>query len=715
MDAETLKRMKLRLLLTKGQTLFQSASDGRRRYDWEWLTRDLYRRGYMFSRYNSSSRTVVLSTRSQVKIPINLTQAQMRIIRNQVVAFKPKWEVLPKGTSEEAQNNARYSNKLLDYFYDIFNLKNLIKKTVTQGLTYSMGGPWEIGFDPDADNGKGQVYIWLRDTYDFYVDPFAQTFNDAEHCFVAVRQPLDKIKSNPEYKFPTPLDHGEARLASSEYKQFLLQALTQQAQGNQQEDEGAIEKHWYQKIRVNDDTIEEIRDGLKESDEDTEDLRQGEVIVRKLVYLDIYQDPLCIKYYRRPDFPFVPYQADIEPTSLYGESWIKHVIPMNRVLNALESSVFEFNYKYAKGRLAIQKNSGVRIVDNQHGSIVEYNAGSNPPTPIPLAPLPQSYDIQINNMRRYIEDIGGAHDVSLGRLPTGVKSGVGIAELKSADSTNQQDLVDNLQEFLIEVAKKVLREVAKNYDAPRLIEALGEGGKPDHFAVIGEDYARSRKNAKEVKIGPDVFNLSVIGQENQVRVTIGSWLAYTKSAQHDKLKELFEAGIIDQKTFLQNAEFSDVDGIVERTRKEEFLSKFRGTPAQEGMPSDEEIAEQENYQMVHEGKMPDVLPEDNHQVHLIIHQEAIGYNGNPIVEAHMASHEKYIKDGTSKKASMLGGLPPEQQGQPPEQGQAPQMPAQPPSSGLIPSPGAAGAGAAPPQGGSPEEAALMQSIQGMMQ
>lgn len=711
-DEKTLQRMGEQELVRQGRTLFQSASDGRRRYDWEWLTRDLYRRGYQFSRYDASNRTVVLSSRSQVKIPINLVQAQMRIIRNQVVAFKPKWEVLPKSIDEQSLNNARYSGRLLDYFYDSNNLKNLIKRTVTQGLTYSVGGPWQIGFDPDANDGKGDVFIWLIDTYDFYIDPYARTLEEAEYCFKAVRRPLAEIKSNPNYTFRDDLQHGEYKIAASEYKQFLLQALTQHSQANQTQDDGAIVYEWYQKVRVTESNVDEIKKQLKENDQDAEELRQGETVIRAVTFLDLLSDPLRVQTFRRSDFPFVMYLADVEPTSLYGESWIKHIIPMNRVVNMLESSILEYHNIFAKGRLAIQKNSGTRIVANQHGQIVEYNAGALPPTAIPIAPLPNSYQIQIDNMRRYIEDIGGAHDVSMGRIPTGVKSGVGIAELKSADSTNQQDLVDNLQEFLIDVAHKVLYEVSQNYDVPRLIEALGKGGQPEHFAVIGEDYSKNRKNKNEVKIGPDVFDLAVIGKKNQIRVTVGSWLAYTKSAQHDKLKELYEAQLIDQKTFLEHAEFNDVDGIVERTRQEELLGKLRGTPAQEGMPTDEEIAQQENIMMTKEGKMPDVAPEDNHQVHLIVHQEAIGYEGNPIVEAHMAQHEQMIQDGREGQVNRLAGLPPQQEQLPPEQPEAPQsMPAMPMG---LPSPGAAGIGAALPPGGSPEEAALMQTIQGLM-
>ena len=699
-DEQALKRARYREYRFQAMQKFDVANNARKRYDWEWLVRDLFRRGYQFSRYNPSNRTVILSTRSMVKIPINLLWAQMRTIKNQVVSFKPKWDVMPDGNNEESLNNARYSTKLLDHYYDILNLRKIIKETVIQGLICSVGGPWQIGYDPEADNGQGEVYIWLLDPFDFYIDPSATKLEDAEYVIKAVRRPLDEIKTNPNYKFygEAP-QHGEQKQAASEYKQFLLQTLKYQT-GYAEQNNNAILRECWSKVRINKENKDELSKELRENDQNTNDLRQGEVLMRVTTYLDFLNDPLRVQLIRRSDYPFILYQADINPMEIYGESWAKHVIPMNRVLNALESSVFQYNYKYAKGRIVIDKNSGVRMFSNEHGDIVEKNQGSEVSS-MPLQPLPVSYQMQIENMRRYIEDIGGAHDVSLGRIPTGIKSGIGIAELKQADATNQTDLVDNLEDFLVLTGKKLLREIAQNYDVPKIIKALGKSGKPEHFVVVGEKAGKGRKNKKEVKIGTDVFNIAIIGQDSQVSVKIGSWLSYTKEAQHEKLKEYYQAGLIDQKTFLEHAEFSDVDNIVEETRKEETLKKFRGAPsATEPAVTDEEVAEQENIIMVNEGRDAKVSPDDNHQVHLVVHQE---HADNPLVSAHMLEHERMAKFGESPMSSV----------------------SQPATT--VPTPGVAGAspiGSTPtmampvagpmgqqPQPASTEEQALMQSLQ----
>lgn len=695
-DTDIVERVKNRMAQLDAQRKFQVSQDARRRFDWEWLTRDLYRRGYQFSRYDPSHKTVLISSRTSVKIPINLFWVQMRTIVNQVTSFRPKWETMPKGKSEEAMNNARYSGKLLDNFYDLFNLRKMIKETIIQGLTFSVGGPWQIGYDPDADDGDGEVFVWLLDTFDFFVDPSATSLEEAEFCIKAVRKPLDVIRKNPNYTFYQDPIHlsGESKLAASEYKQFLLQAIKNQVSYDEAQ-EGAILYECWSKERIGEDNKDEMIKLLEKNDEDAKDLRMGEVIMKVVTYLDFLSDPLKVQYLRRKDFPFELYQADINPVELYGESWAKHVIPANRVLNALESSIFQYNYKYAIGRIVMDKNAGVRIVTNEHGEIVQKNQGTEV-SALPLQPLPPSYGEQIKSFRSYIEDLGGSHEVSRGIIPASIKSGVGIAELKAADATNSANLVDNLEDFLVRVGKKILREVAQNYDVPKLIEALGKNGEPEHFMAIGEKFGKKRKDKKMVQVGADQFDIAMIGDKNQMSVHIGSWLAYTKEAQQATLKEYFEAGLIDQQTFLEHTEFSDIQNIVEKTRQEKLLEKYRSTPAgSESQVSDEEIAEQENIMMTQEGRPVDPLPSDNHAVHLIMHQD---FADHEMVANHMRQHVEMQKTPQAPQPNQAM----QEMGQPMQT--PPMLPAQ-AQGGMM--------GGGMTQATPPEEQALTEALQSM--
>lgn len=596
------------------------AKDSRRRYDYEWMVRDLYRRGYHFSRYQPSTQTIFITSRQQARIPINITLAQMRSIRNQVTSFRPKFETLPKNTTTESTTQARYSGKLLDYYFDHLNLKKKIKETVIQGLQYSVGGPWQVIYDED----KKEINIWLVDPFDFYFDPLAEELEDAEYCIKAVRRPLTEVIYNQDFdkEARKEITGGEGRLAVSEYKQFMLQALKYTSSFDRQEAPTVILFEGYFRIRN------------KET---------GKAHLRKIVWTDQNITPLVYEDLDTNEYDFIIYHADINPKEILGESWMKHVMPINRVIDALESSVYDYNYRVAKGRIVVDKDSGVRSISNIHGEIIEKNRGAEVRA-LDMPSLPIATAMQIERMNRYIEDIGGAHDASLGRVPAGVKSGIGIAELKQADATSQDDLVDNLEDFLTSVAKKMLKKIAQNYSKQQVVQDLGyreEDAK--YFAVIGEKHFKKPKideviagHENQVKIGPDWLDIAVIGEDNNVRVTIGSWLGYTKEMMQEKLLKLFQLGAIDQKTFLTLWEFGDVSKIVQQTRTEMLLKAALKQKPGEVPQVDPYV---ENDMMVQEGKgiMPD--QHDDHWVHVAVHQEALGLGRDDLVGKHIAAHQ----------------------------------------------------------------------------
>lgn len=625
-----------RQFLAKAKRELQRDIDSRRRYDYEWMVRDMFRRGYHFSRYQPTTQTIILASRQSAKIPINIIAAQMRAIRNQVTSFRPKFEVLPRpgaGTSGESQ--ARYTQRFLDYWYDKNKIKTRIKETVTQGLTFSVGGPWEIYYDEETK----EVKLYLMDPFDFYVDRFAESgdLEDAMHCIKAVRTNLGSVRNNKEFDANAIKEIGgsEARLAVSEYKQFIIQAMKNLEQGSYDDSENVIVYEGY----------------FRQYDETT-----GKRYMRKLVWTDQNITPLIWEKIEEDEYPFVLYRADLNPKEIYGESWIKHVMPINRVIDMLESSVYDYNHRVAKGRIVVDRDAGVRAIHNVHGEIISKNKGADV-RPLDIPSLPVAVQNQIERMGRYIEDIGAVHDASLGRVPAGVKSGIGVAELKQGDATGQDDLVDNLEDFLCEVARKVLKKVSRYYTTYHFIHDIGiREDDEKYFIVVGEKAGKKgssdSRHKGQVKIGPDWVDLAVIGEDNQIRVTIGSWLGYTKEMMQEKVLKYAQFGLIDQKTALQLLEFGNVDKIVQQTRIESVLKKAINQPTQPGQqPTVDQysLAQEENDMMVNEGKDMPVKPEDDHIVHIAVHQDALGMGADDLVGKHIEFHQFYL--GTHQQSS----------------------------------------------------------------
>ena len=647
-DEQTKTEEEGKKLVAKAKSLFNFAKESRRKYDWDWLVRNLFYRGYHYATYSRGTNTVTLGNRTGVRIPINLLYAHLRGVRNQVTSFKPKWEVLPNVTTESAFENARYSGKVLDYIYEKSHINRSIKEIVTHSLLYSIG-IWQF----DIDN-NGNVVIRSVDPYDFYIDPNIRSadINDPEYGaeFVGktMQLPLDVVRKNPNYKIEGELQ-ADNEVASAEYKRFLMQ-VTRQVAKRENEEAPTLTVYEFQ---------------MRERQED------GTFKRRVVTFTDQLEFPLRNELAEDSDYNYEVYQGDLTPLEIYGESWAKHLIPLNRVIDSLESHIFEYNHLFARGRFVIDKNSGVRLIVNQHGQIIEKNRGSTV-TSLPISPLPSAPFEQNVSMRRYFEDLSGLHEVSYGRIPAGVRSGIGIAELKQADSTNQTDLVDNLEDFLSRSGRKILKIVAENWNTSKLINATGIGGKPEYFMAIGETAQRVRKTKKkEFTFGEMKLPLAIIGADNEVKVKVGSWLAYTKEARQERVKELFRLGAIDQKTLLENLEFGDIDGILQRTREERLLQMRAGRPSaavtrltgQE--MDDEELALAENELML-EGKVQPVEPDDDHEVHITVHNEiADEQKVGHIVRAHMNEHINQSRFMRSQETKPLG---PEEMG---AEGEAP--------------------------------------------
>lgn len=644
-----------RELVAKCGRLFRQAKESRRKIDWEWLIRTLFVRGYHFARYNRGTSTVVFSTRTGVRIPINLVATHLRGVRNQVTSFQPKWEVLPNVTTDSAIENARYSGKVLDYIYDKSQIKRKIKEAVTHALTYSIG-IWQ--FDIDS---KGNLVISNIDPFDFWVDPNIKSPNisdpdyGAEYVDKTIQVSIDALKKNPKFNH-TDLLRADNFVASAEYKRFLLQVTRAYQESKQEDNETAIlHETWLRDRQEN-----------------------GDIKMKVVHWVENVDVPLLVQTIDDSDYPFEILQGDINPGELYGESWIKHLIPLNRVIDALESHIFEYNHFFARGRFIVDKNSGVRIIVNQHGQIIEKNRGAQVQA-VTVPPLPPSPEQQIMRFKSHIEDISGVHDISLGRTPPNARSGVAIAELKQADATNQADIVDNMEDFLSRAGRKILKLVSENWTTSKLISVTGLGGKPEYFMAVGQ--SGSLKNKNKYKFGEMELPLAIIGKDNEVRVQVGSWLAYTKEARMEKLKELFRLGAIDQKTYLEYAEFADIDGIYERTREERILQMRSGRPNQGikgrlGMElDDEQLALAEN-ELMEEGKEMPVEPEDDHEIHITVHKEKID---NDLVRAHLNEHMKQMRWLITQQG--LGGGQQEAGGMPPEETS---MPAQAPTAGGIP-------------------------------
>jgi len=525
---------------------WNTAQSNRKELDWQWFMYDLWVSGNHYAKWDKNTQQIITTVRDKgrVKVVINKIYSTLRAVRNFVLRNRPKAETTPDNLTEENLDQVSKLNKYLDFLHDKLRARTKLKASLWHALKYSVGF-WQVIWDEDAGD-NGEVAINVVDPYDLYWDPVARSPEEARFCVLAVRRNIEDLKNDPKYDFKGI--KGDQLLAASSMKARLMQA--EKGMQSFGESKGTstiiVREHWYWDTQ---DTEEEDENGKVTKKKE-----------RKLMLCAIAGDQII----RQPEdtkldrFPFFKLACDVEPLSMYGTGWVKNLIPPNRALDRLESQVAEYNDLMNRGRFVADKGSGVRVIYNENGQIIEKKRGYEL-TQMPIAPLSASIFAQIENMNKYLEDIGGAHDASLGRIPSGAKSGVALEALQVGDSNNMSEIVENVEEFLEEVYEYILFLASQKYQFARTVIPTTRSGEREFINVIGED-------AKE--IAPD--GATVIPAKNTVDVKITSWLAFTDQARQEILNQLFQLGAIDQQTLLAGYNIGSVSDILKKTEERQL-------------------------------------------------------------------------------------------------------------------------------------------------
>ena len=508
----------------------------RRHLDWKWFQYDLWVFGLHYARWDKNTQQIISVPRpdGKPKIVINKVYTSVRAVRNYVLRNRPKAEVTPYNMTDANVDEAVKINQFLDYLHDRLALRPKLRGTVWHALKYSVGY-WQILFDDSLEDGLGEVVVNMVDPYDLYWDGNAKDPKTARRATLAVRRVIDELKEDAKYKDFKNWDQikPDKQISSSILKNRLIQfEQGQNALQETKKGEGSVivKEFWYKGTEKDEGKIMLV-------------VKAGDQIIRGPEDTGLKRIP----FFRLP--------SDVEPMSMYGQGWVKNIIPVNRLLNMLESSLAEYNNILNKGKWISDKGAGVRVINNENGQIIEKKRGFDV-AQAQIAPLSGAIFQQITNANRYIEDIGSLHDASLGRIPTGAQSGKAIEALQVGDSNNLSELVENTEEFLEDVYEYILSICADKYQVTRNITTSRETGERTFMKVIGENALNKPEGA------------TVIPAKNMVDVKITSWLANTAEARREVLKELYEMQVIDQATLLEGYQIGNIADIIQKSKQE---------------------------------------------------------------------------------------------------------------------------------------------------
>ncbi len=532
-----------------GQVLdryWDSATSGRSEIDWKWFNYDLWVSGNHYAKWDKSTQQIITAPQrdGSPKIVINKVYTTLRGVRSHVLQYRPKAEVTPYNMTADNLDQASATNQLLDYMHDNLGFRQKLRASLWHALKYSVGF-WQLLWDDQASDGEGEVVVNVIDPYDLYWDPAARFPKEARYCILAVRRQLADLMEDPKYK-DANWDNlkGDNQLAASSLKSRMLQLEKGGNIGSSSKDNSSgtviVKEYWY-----------------KEKDKKTGKMK---IMLTAKVGGEIIRQPFDTELDR---FPFFRLSSDIEPLSMYGTGWVKNIIPVNKLLERLESSAAEYNEIVNKGRYRLDKGAGVRMVYNQHGQIIETKRGFTMEA-MPVPPLSPALFNQITNVNRYIEDIGALHDASLGRIPTGATSGVSIEALQEGDSNNLSELSENTEEFLEDVYEYILYLASQKYQFMRNVTVTTQTGERTFMKIIGE-------SADETLKAPGVTEIVA---KNLVDVKISSFIAHSSEGRRQAVRDL--ASIMPNlppEVILQAYSVGPIADIVKKMREEQKVQQ----------------------------------------------------------------------------------------------------------------------------------------------
>ena len=514
-----------------------------RKKQWEWFVVDQFLQGNQNIRGNPNDNSIeVIRGVSSINYPINKMYITFRAVRAYVTRHKPFVEVdVEESTDPKVLEYARRANTLLRRDNKLNDFHKINKDWVYYGIKYGIGYR-QIGYDLV----KKCCIRWTIDPNDLLIISRTGQFEDAPAVIKCVVRDIAYLNN----KYPGQTFAPDNQLAANEYKQLSLQIKQQDSYGvttsRIQEQTKIVYECWYRLFKEN------SKGGL----------------VNKMTFVDT---GICSEEETPYDeYPFVPYYSSIEPNDLYPDGHMKHTVSPQRMFNLLNTQELEYNHIVNRGRFLTEKDSGFTVINTKDGQIIRVNKGKrlaalNPPAV--NSNLPE----QKKDAERYIEDLGGQHDASLGSVPQRVSSGDAIEAIQLGDSNNISDLRDNFEISLAKEAIWILKMYSLfNGDGVVINDTISEKeAKP--VALFGERALKTLNKKQPEKYfmqdNGSYVETSTVLTDNKVKVSVNSELGETKAARFAMLLKLVEAGL-PLATVLKIIEFPNSSDVMQRIAEE---------------------------------------------------------------------------------------------------------------------------------------------------
>jgi len=549
----------------------------------DWYINERFARGDHWIVYNKTLNKVqsIPVGDGEIRRTINKIRSQIRGVKNFIKRNQPRWEVHPTDVSDEALEEAKKKNKILQNIYRTRYFPLKLTDQIVNSLKFSVG---ILEGGVIKRNGKDYLDFWIDDTFDVVFDPIATSIQDCRFIIKTFKKPVSYIKKT--YDVETVV--ADNKDAAAEYKEQLETEKYNRGSSRGEDLQTVIVKELWMKW-----------------------VSEGKTRIKVITSIDNQVLRVFEPSYRR--YPFFVYNPEKASNAIYSEPWIKDLIPLNKSLDKTASQTEAYILRMLGGKYLIKQGVEVSSITDK-GTEKIYYKGSVPPVQQNLQPLPSTPFTYMNDLERWIEELGGMREASLGRMPGSAQSGKAIEALQSADASTVAEPVENLELMLEDVGEFVL-EIISDY------------------TLASEEIIEEKEKIKYIGDVENPPDDALVIKPSSVKVVIVPEIAYSEEAKRDWVMRLAEAGIIDPQTVLEKFSISNIGDIIERMKKqkeEEFKQemtkqKESHRTSGEGPEDSADLADQENMQMAAGQQVPPTpqalwTPEHT-ELHMVFIQE----------------------------------------------------------------------------------------------
>ena len=426
-------------------------------------------------------------------------------------------------------------------------------------------------WDSNLNYGKGDIDLVVVDPRNFIFDPFVSrswNLQFGEYCALETTKPTDLLRA----QYPDKADDikadllaGEVREDSLIHKIRTLFNFNKSGTDRTSVIERSIVRDWWVRDRKN-----------KNSDGSLTYPNWRHIIIAGGCPVVDGANP-----YIDGNHPFDAMEWGFNVDSAYGINEVDGLespqVMFNKILaSVVENAILMGNNIWIGDQDALSKEDWNKLT-NEPGSHVKVRPGKSlrrEPSP----PLPPYMMATLTMLIQGMEKLSGITEVTEGRKPGQVTSGVAIESLAIMAQTTIRLKARQLESIIQRIGQKLIPRIFAYYTTDRVFNVTGNGKIDTYF------FAREKIRDLIQREGMSAF------QDYQFKVVPASSLAMTKWQKGLMATQLYQMGLIDEEAALEALEFPHRDEIMQRmAEKQREQQEIMASMARQGgngkMPS----------------------------------------------------------------------------------------------------------------------------------